>query len=498
MAGTRYDVRYSDQTEMGSQVLTWAFARKVQKAHAPAGAKDVDGDGWVWINLTDSTPAGGTAESFEEGEVFTARFGLWDPVRETLLDASATKNDTTLDGARFDFRISGFVNDSVGFLGREEAVTDAEQESGFRNTSLGYRVRIGDYVVTSSFNNYHRELVVREDDASHDYLATWGSGGRGNSGGLALSGQPNITILTARDERSPYADKTLDGFIDVNANKTRQIQKITIEAIGTVTLDDDSRSVVESTSAFNYLDLPPEPADDDEDDGEDIPETRPVPGTTGDDIIDGTPSGEKLRGRKGDDFLSGKGGDDRIFGGGGADSLNGGPGADVARGGGGADWLFGLGGDDRLTGGRGKDYAAGGGGSDRLVGGKGHDELWGGNGRDKLKGGAGTDDLAGGGGRDDLAGGKGRDELTGGSGRDKLVGGRGADKFVFFGKDGRDVVKDFERGSDQVVIVDGADRFRNLDLDDAKGGAIVAFAQTRIVLKGIDADDLSPSDFLFA
>ena len=71
MAGTRHDVRYSDQTEMGSQVLTWAFARKVQKAHAPAGAKDVDGDGWVWINLTDSTPAGGTAESFEEGEVFT-------------------------------------------------------------------------------------------------------------------------------------------------------------------------------------------------------------------------------------------------------------------------------------------------------------------------------------------------------------------------------------------------------------------------------------------
>jgi Ca2+-binding RTX toxin-like protein len=73
-----------------------------------------------------------------------------------------------------------------------------------------------------------------------------------------------------------------------------------------------------------------------------------VNGTSGDDVLHGTP---------GRDVICGRRGDDRLFGAGGRDLIRGARGADV---------IFGGTGRDRLTGGSGDDIVVGEGGQDRL------------------------------------------------------------------------------------------------------------------------------------
>ena len=64
----------------------------------------------------------------------------------------------------------------------------------------------------------------------------------------------------------------------------------------------------------------------------------------------------------------------------------------------------------------------------------------------KVKAGKGNDVVTGGLGNDKIYGGAGKDVITGGKGNDKLYGGEGKDKFIFNSGDGKDYIKDAEKG----------------------------------------------------
>ena len=161
---------------------------------------------------------------------------------------------------------------------------------------------------------------------------------------------------------------------------------------------------------------------------------------------------------------------------------------------------------ERLEGGRGRDRIDGGRGDDRLDGGEGRDRLRAGADDDRLDGGSGADRLEGGGGRDRLEGGSGRDRLKGGDGRDVLegeggrdilVGGGGADVFVLERRSGRDVVRDFDRGTDRIDVSDVASRMRHLDIDRRGDDAVIEARGSVIVLEDTRAGRLDADDFLF-
>ena len=71
---------------------------------------------------------------------------------------------------------------------------------------------------------------------------------------------------------------------------------------------------------------------------------------------------------------------------------------------------------------------------------------------DYLYGGAGNDTILGNAGADHLLGGVGSDVINGGANDDCLAGGNGADTFVFGLKSGRDLVEDFDVGSDVLDL----------------------------------------------
>jgi Ca2+-binding RTX toxin-like protein len=116
--------------------------------------------------------------------------------------------------------------------------------------------------------------------------------------------------------------------------------------------------------------------------------------------------------------ISGSSGDDVIYGT---------PGNDVLSGGAGNDVIYGYAGDDLLDGGAGNDRLFGGAGNDTLLGGAGNDQLHGGSGNDDLLGGTGDDQLYGDSGNDQLDGGPGNDLVDGGAGADRMQGGTGND-----------------------------------------------------------------------
>lgn len=144
-------------------------------------------------------------------------------------------------------------------------------------------------------------------------------------------------------------------------------------------------------------------------------------------------------------------------------------------------------------------------GKDVFTGYANDDTLKGFKGADKLSGGKGDDTLLGGGGKDLLRGGEGDDALNGGKGNDKIFGGAGSDTFVFAGEFGRDVIRDFETGVDQLDLSALMDEAGSLqDFKDASreanGNVIYDLGddgQNVIVLKGVSLDDLSASDFIF-
>jgi Ca2+-binding RTX toxin-like protein len=91
-------------------------------------------------------------------------------------------------------------------------------------------------------------------------------------------------------------------------------------------------------------------------------------------------------------------------------------------------------------------------GSDRIAGSAGANRLKGLAGNDRISGLGGNDLLDGGAGRDMLAGGGGTDTLRGGPARDDLSGGGGRDRFVVDGGPSADLIRDFLRRDDTIVL----------------------------------------------
>ncbi|MBL1434935.1 MAG: hypothetical protein COB08_001875 [Rhodobacteraceae bacterium] len=198
-----------------------------------------------------------------------------------------------------------------------------------------------------------------------------------------------------------------------------------------------------------------------------------------------------------------------IFGGGGNDTLTGTAGSDFIGGGDGNDTLIDNYGANTLRGGMGNDTLTvgngsagstlkGGAGDDVITSGGGSDFLYGGSGHDKLIGGRGNDELYGNRGRDVLNGGEGADLIDGGRGHDTLTGGRGNDVFVFRALDkGRDVITDFEDGSDMIEIL-GLSYADLVFTSVASGTLITSEAMAgQIMLEGVDITTLDASDFIF-
>lgn len=210
-----------------------------------------------------------------------------------------------------------------------------------------------------------------------------------------------------------------------------------------------------------------------------------ITGTFEDNTLVGTSARDVMFGLGGNDSLFGLGGDDRLDGGSGDDQLYGGSGKDSLYGGVGRDTLDGGSGADRMEGGPGADTyvvdntgdrvveTQGGGGdlvrasiSYKLVANVENLTLTGskridgtGNSLDNvIRGNTNANRLDGGAGADTLLGGAGNDRLIGGLGTDSLSGGGGADVFVFRSitesrpGSARDVIRDFQRGRDEIDL----------------------------------------------
>lgn len=231
------------------------------------------------------------------------------------------------------------------------------------------------------------------------------------------------------------------------------------------------------------------------------PEGDTILGLGGNDFMIAFAGDNTVQGGLGDDTIVGGSGEDLVFG----DNLFRGPlppGIGGAEGAPPGNNLIAVGGgDDTVFAGYGADTVFGGDGADVLIGSGSYAVPFGGSfypppgtdrslldGPDFLAGGAGNDFLYGGAGNDTLLGGEGNDQLAGGDGADLLSGGPGADVFYvgqvalprqslaepgrtaggppftgeFFpdfsspgsgvGAGARDVILDFEQGSDLLSI----------------------------------------------
>lgn len=120
-----------------------------------------------------------------------------------------------------------------------------------------------------------------------------------------------------------------------------------------------------------------------------------VSGTSGDDVIDasytGDPDGDRVDANdnaigNNDDVIHAGGGDDTVYAGAGDDEVRGGTGDDHIYGDAGNDYLFGESGGDHLYGGQGNDHLYGEAGADTLIGGEGADTMYGGDDADTFSG----------------------------------------------------------------------------------------------------------------
>jgi Ca2+-binding RTX toxin-like protein len=111
-----------------------------------------------------------------------------------------------------------------------------------------------------------------------------------------------------------------------------------------------------------------------------------IAGTSGDDVITGTPRADSIKTFGGNDIVRARRGNDKV---------NVGVGNDISRGNGGADRLRGNNGNDNQGGGSGEDLVRGGLGDDVQTGGRGSDVVFSGPGADVSSGGPGNDDVWG-------------------------------------------------------------------------------------------------------
>ena len=204
------------------------------------------------------------------------------------------------------------------------------------------------------------------------------------------------------------------------------------------------------------------------------------------------------------------GGNDDLRGGDGDDTIFGNAGDDILHGGDGDDELSGDEGNDNMSGGKGDDIMLGGIGDDKMRGGEGNDQLSGGDGKDFINAGAGDDVLQGGAGNDKLVGGAGSDTIEGGTGNDHMWGGNwwkdgSSDTFVIGAGGGKDMIHDFETGTDKLDLssyglefVDIQDAMTDqgwatvIDLSQLTGGE----SGDKLILKNVDAEDLDETSFI--
>ncbi len=198
-------------------------------------------------------------------------------------------------------------------------------------------------------------------------------------------------------------------------------------------------------------------------------------GLAGDDNIDGGFGDDTLEGGDGNDILNGNSGNDILNGGAGNDRMIGGLGSDtylvtdagdiVDEGSSGLTGSIAFGGLDLVrstvdfTLGRNVENLTLDGTATNGTGNELINLIIGNNSANILDGGAGGDTLRGELGNDILRGGAGGDSLTGGRGKDVMTGGEAGDGFVFDinatynqAAMGKDVIKDFTAGSDQIVL----------------------------------------------
>ena len=254
-----------------------------------------------------------------------------------------------------------------------------------------------------------------------------------------------------------------------------------------------------------------------------------------DDIVLAYGGNDNIKGGAGNDSLNGGTGDDTIVASAGDDTIVGGSGIDLLIESGDNDFtltnssLIGNGSDSLtaiqqvnltggnsnnvidasgttsinktiLTGGGGDDTLMGGAKQDSLIGEAGNDLLEGGDLRDILYGGADNDILMGMSGNDVLRGEAGDDTLHGGAETDVLSGGAGADVFGVEVTTGRDVVLDFEDGTDRFSL--GSDlSFDDLRIIGNAAGTVAAIRlesndQLLTVVKNVSYSDLSEADFV--
>jgi hypothetical protein len=238
-------------------------------------------------------------------------------------------------------------------------------------------------------------------------------------------------------------------------------------------------------------------------------------GLDGDDILDASNG-------QGSNFLNGGGGKDRLLG-----NLN-----DTLLGGLGSDRLYALGvlgnnslngnedsdqlfvvegGNNQLDGGSGDDQlvVSGGSGSNTLVGGLGNDVLnvANGTGNNYLVGGENDDILIGGTASDSLFGGIGDDSLFGGVQGSQLTGDAGLDRFFVASAAIPNTpveVLDFTKTEDKVIVVGIPEikSFADLILEQTGSDTTIKASingniKTLGILKGIQANSLTPDDFNF-
>ncbi|MCY7385979.1 MAG: calcium-binding protein [Microcoleus sp. CAN_BIN18] len=142
--------------------------------------------------------------------------------------------------------------------------------------------------------------------------------------------------------------------------------------------------------------------------------------------------------------------------------------------------------------------ATGGAGEDTIIGNGGNDTLRGNRGNDNISGGNGDDFLYGGRDNDYLDGGDGNDLISGEFGNDFLIGGEGRDRFVLESGGGADVITDFKKGEDLIVLSRGL-TFPQIRVSQSVDGALITIPITGEIiatLTGVTASEITRPDFV--
>ncbi len=225
------------------------------------------------------------------------------------------------------------------------------------------------------------------------------------------------------------------------------------------------------------------------------------------DSSDGDLTGRDLLfGDRGNDILYGQEGEDTVSGGEDNDTLHGGKDNDLIFGDSGDDLLFGDLGNDTICAGDDDDTIFGdidkivadiSSQKDYLCGDSGNDLIFGNDDTDKLCGGDGNDTLYGGKDDDTLIGGIGDDWLIGDLGNDTLQGGVGRDYFMLTLGEGSDVITDFTKGEDLLVLTGGL-KFDRLTIIPENNSTLIKIANTGQImatLSGVSVSAIGPQDF---